>query len=140
MIKQFLISILLISFLSSCRFNTIERQLIGNWKVFEVQTDKKLDHNKIIIDARKEALSSSFEFKKDKSFTHLSLTYTNGIIGTWEIIERENDNILKLSISDSNYIDNAFGSFIVEFPNENLTLWTNTFEEYGVLIEKLKRE
>ena len=108
----------------SCSSNSINQEkIIGKWKITEYNADMKDISPMVIEEGRKIALTTSYDFKKDNSYTYSSDFETAK--GTWKIIK---DSII-MNYS-SNYDKNAEESYKIIQLTESRMVWFIEFD-YG---------
>ncbi len=87
---KLLIFTILLSTLYSCGQNAINKDhIIGKWKVTEYNLHLKKDMDispAIIEEAKKNALSSSYDFKEDNTYSFISSF--ESYKGTWTLVDK----------------------------------------------------
>jgi hypothetical protein len=117
-----LIFTMLISIMCSCSQGSVDKkEIIGKWKVIEFNTNIKDLSPGIIKVAKEIALSSSYEFKKDSSYSFNSSFESYD--GKWAL---ENKNIIMTFSSE--YEKNGVEKYEVVNLNKGRMTWETKFE------------
>ncbi len=98
-----------------------KKEIIGKWKIIEFNASMKDLSPTIIRDAKEIALSSSYEFKKDSTYSFNSSF--ESYEGKWTL---ENKNIVL--IFSSEYEKNGVEKYEVVNLNNGKMTWKNEFE------------
>ena len=113
---------MLISIMCSCSQGSVDKkEIIGKWKVIEFNTNTKDLSPGIIKVAEELALSSSYEFKKDSSYSFNSSFESHD--GKWAL---ENKNIIMTFSSE--YEKNVVEKYEVVNLNKGRMTWETKFE------------
>lgn len=117
----------------SCSSDSIDRdKIIGKWKITEYKADMNDISPIVIEEGRKIALTTSYEFKRDSSYTYLS-SFENAK-GSWKLLK---DSIMMRY--SSNYDKNAEESYKIIHLSDNKMIWFIEFD-YGTSETILTKE
>ncbi len=129
-----LLSILAILF-CSCSAQINKDEIIGTWKVVEFHTVAPTLSLALIEGAKGEALSSTYSFRKDKTFSMKSNIVSNGEDGNYEFLS---DNVIEMTFTSTKHKSKS--EYHLELVNDNLMKWTQDLGELGSFSMKLKKE
>jgi len=130
-----LITIILVLLMFGCSSGIDSNKIVGNWKIVSFKVDMPNLNPEIIKLGEKEALSTSYLFRKNHSFQMKSAVFMDGIEGNWEIDQEA--NTLKLK---DNSFDNGIPQIqkIIYLDSRNMQ-WVETFDSLGTINMTLER-
>ncbi len=129
-----LLSILAILF-CSCSAQINKDEIIGTWKVVEFHTVTPTLSLALIEGAKGEALSSTYSFQKNKTFSMKSDIVFNGEDGNYKI---SSGNVIEMTFTSTEHKTKS--EYHLELVNDKLMKWTQDLGELGSLSMTLKKE
>ena len=132
---QTLITIILVLLLFGCSSGIDSNKIVGSWKIVSFSADMPDLNPQIIKLGEKEALSSSYVFRKNHSFQIKSDILKDGIEGNWEFDQEANTLELK-----DNFYDNEKPQIqkIIYLDSRNMQ-WEQTIDSLGTINMTLER-
>jgi hypothetical protein len=132
---QYLITIILVFLLFGCSSSVDSNRIVGSWKIVSFKADIPSFNPEIIKLGEKEALSTSYFFRKDHSFQMKSNIFPKGIEGKWEINQEANTIILK-----DDFFENRESQIqtIIYLDSQNMQ-WVQTLDSLGTINMTLER-
>lgn len=122
--------------LLGCANQINENDLYGNWKVTKFEANTPELSPSLIEGAKTEALSTTYLFNKDNSFSMKSDFVSDGSAGTYEFITETHS----LQMTSSSQNDNSIEEYTVESLSGNSMKWSHDMGELGNLKLVLTKE